>query len=336
MSLLFLEGFELYNTVATDIPRRWTSLSQSGATLPAGRLGGKCVSASGSLQLSRTLPASVATVVVGAAVRLNSALDSNRLVLTLTDAGTAQLSVAVGLDHCFRVYRGTAIGTLLGTSSVSLVTGVWYYIELKATINNTTGTYEVRLNGVNVASATGQNTRNTANNSANGVQFGVINYDWAFDDIYICDTAGSVNNDFLGDIQVVTIQPTGAGSNTGFTPSAGANYAAVDDTTPDDDTTYVEHATASTRDTYAFADLAGTVTAVKGVQTVLLARKTDSGSKTLGDSVKSGATTSDGTAVSPSTSYTYLTNVRETDPDTAAAWTASGVNAAEFGMKVGA
>jgi hypothetical protein len=33
------------------------------------------------------------------------------------------------------------------------------------------------------------------------------------------------------------------------------------------------------------------------------------------------------------TAYNYVLQMRETDPDTATAWTVDGVNAAEFGIK---
>ena len=56
----------------------------------------------------------------------------------------------------------------------------------------------------------------------------------------------------------------------------------------------------------------------------------------LHQTVKSGTTTSDGDAFNiADDSYTSIQRVLETDPDTSSAWTVSGVNAAQFGIKTG-
>lgn len=342
MSLLFMDGFETTSGSSADLLRKWTNATVTGGSLPTGRISGKAIAGSSTVTLTKTLSASYATLVAGCGWKIGSSAPSSlRVILAFYDsAGSQQVGLYWLTNGLLAVYAGAG-ATLLGTTAVSVTDGMWYYIEFKATIHNTTGAYEVRVNGVNILSATGQNTRHASSvlNSAAGVQVGAASAPWTVDDFYICDTAGSVNNDFLGDIQVYDVLPSGAGSNTNFTPSAGSNYACVDDAAgavADDDTTYVEHATAATRDTYAFANLPAATTAVKGVQTCILARKTDSGSKTLGDSCKSGVTTSDGTAASLGVNYQYLLNIRETDPNTAAAWTLSGFDAAEFGQKVGA
>ena len=67
-----------------------------------------------------------------------------------------------------------------------------------------------------------------------------------------------------------------------------------------------------------------------------MVRETDATSMTLNTLIKSGATEDAGTGeVIGSTSYKVLKRIAETDPNTAAPWTVSGVNAAQFGVKVG-
>ena len=95
--------------------------------------------------------------------------------------------------------------------------------------------------------AAGQDTRGvTANATADGLQLGMGSIPngtptWDVDDLYVLDGTASTpaNNDFLGDVRVEGLDPNAAGSNAAWTPSAGANYACVNETPPTDDTSYV-------------------------------------------------------------------------------------------------
>jgi hypothetical protein len=40
--------------------------------------------------------------------------------------------------------------------------------------------------------------------------------DNAIDDLYVCDSTGSTNNTFLGDVRVDTVRPIGAGNYSEF------------------------------------------------------------------------------------------------------------------------
>ena len=86
----------------------------------------------------------------------------------------------------------------------------------------------------------------------------------------MCDTGGSANNDFLGDVRVETLFPTADGANTAWTPSAaGSHFNKVNEATgtfPDGDTTYVADATPGDRDTYVMSDLAAAAGNVYGVR----------------------------------------------------------------------
>jgi hypothetical protein len=67
-----------------------------------------------------------------------------------------------------------------------------------------------------------------------------------------------------------------------------------------------------------------------------MAKESDATSLTLNTLIKSGATEDAGTGeVIASASYKVLRRVSETDPATGVAWTVSGLNAAQFGVKVG-
>jgi hypothetical protein len=65
-----------------------------------------------------------------------------------------------------------------------------------------------------------------------------------------------------------------------------------------------------------------------------LVKKTDNGTHNITNQCKSGATDSAGTSTTPGVAYAYLADIYSTDPNTSAAWSASGVNAAKIGLKV--
>lgn len=230
-------------------------------------------------------------------------------------------------------------GSELGRSTTANMTATnWYYIELKVFIDNGAGTVDVNVDGISVLSLTSQDTLQGTLADIAAVRFyGTNNGAWNFtyDDIYICDDSGSVNNDFLGDSIVTGIFPNAAGDDTDWTPSAGDNYAAVDEDPSDDDSTYVESSTSTDSDLYNYGSVSGLGT-VHGVQINTTLRETDVEPYSVYNVCKSGTTTSKGSTVPVgSVAYTHRERVLEEDPDTSAAWLMAGINAAQFGVEVG-
>jgi hypothetical protein len=278
---------------------------------------------------------SQATWVVGAAAYPTSAA-ALAISISLLDGGTAQLTLTTNASSGFTLYRGTASGTVLGsTSGPVLSNGVWAYIELKATINNTTGAYEVRVNGDSVLSASGVDTQNSANATADQVSFN-SGLDTYIDDVYILDGTGSApHNDFYGDVGVYPSLPSGAGATAQWDASAGSNYQCVDDATPNGDTDYVSTSTLNEIDTYAMGNITPTTGTVFGVIRYNYARKDEAGPRSIADVIRSGGVDyANATNHALSTSWQYFTDVYEQNPDTSAAWTISEVNAAEAGQKL--
>lgn len=186
------------------------------------------------------------------------------------------------------------------------------------------------------------NTQATGNATANQIFVGTNNnpgngiHDY-IDDLWICDGQPGLTG-YQGDCSVKALLPTGAGATTQLAATgAASNYAAVNEATQNGDTSYVASATAGQEDTYAMADLSATVAAVKGLQTVLVARKDDAGPRTVAPVLRpGGAGGSDqvGASVPLVASYAMQLQVWETNPATSAPWTPADVTAAEVGMKV--
>jgi hypothetical protein len=241
----------------------------------------------------------------------------------------------------------TRNGTVLGTTAVSLSLNTYYHIEFKTTISDTVGTVQLWINGASQLNLTLQDTKNTANATGNIVFIGSITNrnnaaNWDYDDIIIYDgqtTDANGNTDItgpIGDCGLVWLLPTAAGANTQFTSPGGANYTAVDDATPDGDSTYVESSTVGHIDTYTLADLPATVTAVKSLAVVNYARKTDVGSRGMKAMLNSSSTNYPHAAaeIPLADSYLYYFSGWGSHPAAGASWTPTTVNSLEAGQKV--
>ena len=262
------------------------------------------------------------------------------VLAALIDVGTYQVSLNVEPDGTLGVYRGDAgaSGVQLGTTSSGLSTDTWAYVEWKTTIHGSTGITEVKINGESLLSLEDQNTQASGNGTANQVQLGgeIVTYVGGYwEDLYICDGSGSIRKDFLGDLRVQAILPDGAGNYSQFTPSAGANYQNVDDSPPDDDATYNESSAAAQKDSFTMGDLAGGLIAeILGVQTNLWMKKTDAGVLTASPFLRISSTDHTAASHSPSAeSYADYMRIWEQNPDTAANFSVSDINALEPGYE---
>jgi hypothetical protein len=342
MALLFCDSFDHYTTLT----QKWDAVSAnvaiSSASARFGTAGGFRNNDQSIRVIRKSFGTNATTLIAGAAFQPGSLSAGNQSgILAFADGGTAQVTVLCDSTGQLTMNRGTNTATL-GSSGLRLLTfGRWYYIELKAVIDPSAGSFEVRVDGVTWISGTGLNTRATANSQANGLLLsngvggGASLASW--DDVYCCDTTGTANNDFLGDVGVRAVFPTGAGSSAqasrGGTDS-GANWSQTDEATPNDDTDYVLDSTVGHKDLYAMGDLAATVSSVKAVQLLYRSRKDDAGTRTLKGKVKHSTTEGNGADQPQSASYAYFRDVFETNPSTGAAWTPSEVNAVEAGFEV--
>jgi hypothetical protein len=334
MSLLFCDGFDdgMYN-------QKWTR-SSAGLTPVAGRNGNGAQM--GNQAVWRQLNASEehATIIMGGALRITGFTGwtgSPRILGAWSDNhATEHISMGVNSSGIITVFRGSS--TLASTSGSVITAGInYYYIELKVVLHDTTGSYELRVNGTTLLSATNIDTKNAGTKTViDSVQYctltGTAGPIW--DDVYICNGAGATNNDFLGDIAIETLYPNGAGSSTQWTPSSGANYAAVDETGVPNTTDYVTSSTAGQKDTYTFDDLTRTSGTVKGVQVSSYAHNGDTGTISFRNVARSGGNESTGQSNSVITTWTGYEDVFETDPNGGGNWTIAAVNSAEFGVQI--
>lgn len=323
-----MDGFE-----AADAFLKWP-LSVGGGTSTTTRFstGRSWLVNNFTYYLSRSITPS-ATVYVGAAIRVPTT-DGTQVLAFGADNGTF-------VHHNIRLTGATTLALYSGNTLLASYThtsafaGNWFYFELSGTVATSGGTGIVRIDGVTVINFTGSTKTGGTSTNIDMVRVQGDNSGGKYvDDFYICDGTGTApQNTFLGDVKVTSLVPNAAGSSTQFTPSVGANYTTVDEL-PYSATDYVSSGTSGQRDTYALTDLAATAGSVYGVQTNIIAKKTDAAPIALRPAVKSGATVYYGPNLNLSSNDNILMDTRQTNPATSASWTATEVNALEAGFEV--
>ena len=217
-------------------------------------------------------------------------------------------------------------------------TGQWNYVEIKYTIHDSTGSYEVRVNGVNVLSASGIDTDFTNVGDVERHIFVCAVNNQKFDDIYICDDSGAEFNDWLGDqYTVIGIVPGGDTAQLDWSAQpAGSHYQNIDEDGGNDNNDYVYDSTLGNEDLYDYDNLPVSPSDILLLDIWTQAALDIVGSESLIVTCQSGVTHSDGpTETVTDTNYTTFHRLLSQDPNTAAAWTEAGLNAAQFGVKVG-
>ena len=323
MALLFMDGFDL-----ADSAIKWGYAGGTNATTSTTRFSYGLALNLNTSAFYKDITASTTTY-VGFAVRTNGM--SPEIYFAGDNAATSHIRCVIGPSG-FTVYRGA---TQIAIYNTPIVSTNYYYVEYAVTISSTVGSVVCRLDGVQLINFSGNTKNGGTNDSVDRLTFNVPSGGGWFDDCYICNnTGGAPYNNFLGDVRVYSLSPTGAGTSTQWTPDTGSNYARVNEV-PYSAANYVQSNVSGNRDTYALTDLpGGAVTTIYGMQNNVIAKRTDAGAISVRPAVKSGATVAYGTNTALGVSDASIRDLRTTDPDTATAWTVSGINALEAGMEV--
>lgn len=332
MALLLFEGFD-GNGLTTG---KWVGFNGI-VSATGGRNGTNGVSMScnnASCLVSRSWAGSD-TIIVGLAVTVHTA-DPNINQLSLREGGTTHIAIQTKpITGQVILYRN--VTQIAASANAVCPASTIQYLEIKTYVHSTLGTVSVRLNGTEIISFSG-NTRNGGTGVMDNIAFGSnsgTGAQFRFDDLYVCDTTGSKNNDFLGDVFVQIVRPNGNGNYSQFVgqdSDSTNNYLNVDETTSDGDTTYNQAGTATNKDSYAVGDLTGSNT-VLGVQVGTMAKHTGSGG-TMRHLVRRSSTDAFGATKTPAASYDHALHLWESDPIASADWTITNFNASEFGVEI--
>jgi len=350
MALRFIDSCDHYATA--DINKKWTY--PTAVIANNGRNGTNCLRHTAQSTTSKVIDHQ-STLIFGAAFFFRAAgngVSASPLIIFQDLTGLSivnQVYVTFNNDQTFSIISGVDIHDnpiVLAQSSATAQLNTYQYIEFKATISSSISahTCQLSLNGTVIADApAASNTKQSSNSTANTVAiftpyFGSM--DW--DDVYICDgTVGAAgasrpNNDFLGLIIVEAIYPVGVGAASDFTNSGGNhlnNYTYVNETPPDNDTTYVKSSNPGDFDLYAYGSIFNTST-IYGVSHILDVRKDQAGARVAAPMTRIASTNYQGNNIPLTSEYQYNLQISEINPATTAVWSKNDVNNAQFGIKL--
>jgi hypothetical protein len=258
-------------------------------------------------------------------------------------AGVTQLALRLNPNGQLQFYLGSGTGTPIGSASSALTIqpNVYVYLETAVTIGASgTGSVKCNVNGANVITATGVTTQSSSNAWVNCFQFGATTANSPFyDDWYMLDGTGSAPyNTFLGPIQVRGDVPTAnsvVGGRNAWTPTSptGVNYSNVANI-PASSTKFNADSNPGDYDMFRYNSLPSNVTNVLATNEWATLLLDSAGARTVALNTYSNGTDSIGTSFTPSSTAALYNKVSLVDPHTSSAWTVSGVNAAEHGVKV--
>lgn len=349
MALLWCDGFDHYGTGATGksnmLEGPYAELGgnpSSTITTENLRTGSGNWRSSFSLSsnsiLRRVLGGLRNTVGTGAAFYFSNmpvSNDATRLIDFRNDANASLIRLILQTTGTLKVeYPGGSFTT----DAPVVVSESYQHIEMLCFRDPTNGSIEVRVNGVTVISLSSINTGSTPFAQMaycyNPSPSGASSLTAHIDDLFCYDDTGSFNNSFIGDRRVITLFPTADTISADFTAVGSATgFGAINQTTPDGDTTYITSATVGDESEFEYANLPGGISTISAVVSVAMSRKTEAGPTNLEVAAVSGASVTPGADRPLTERYTYWQDVFETDPASAAPFTPAEVNAMKLRFK---
>lgn len=348
MAGYFADGFDNYSASA-DITRNWNGGSMSGWTYNStgGILGGGCIRAASVASPSLYTPAlfniGQGTQVGGAGWFKASAApasnsSSERLLGLVTNAlGNAGPFINISTTGVL-LLKNASNSTIL-TGSTNVCDNAWHFLEFSLAMQSGT-TAVCRLYVDTVMNWNGSFTTPGFNGNAVGWFLGCTSnasntYTW--DDLFFFDNASpspQVGDFPMGGKLNTTLRPA-SDILAQFTPLTGpTNYPNVNEQAPDEDTSYVQSGTSGQADEYLYGALGFNPISISMVQLVTRVKNPSGGTITYKERCHSGATTSDGPAITAPASYQNSRRILNQDPNTSSAWTPSNLASAKFGYTV--
>lgn len=345
--LKFMEGFETYHTVldtniTAQLIKVWTGnvTNSDGILLKAGRTGGLAImlDGTGSDVAAALMGPNIGVesdCVAGIGIKTPATFTLVRPLFSFMDNATEQVGLYLNATGFLEFRNGS--GTILQTSSLPIAAATWYYFECKFVIHNSTGSYQVKQDGVTVLAGSAVDTQNTVNATFDRIRIGGYGKGaraLLVDDIYVNDASGSVNNTFLGNFRTRLMVADAAGDNAEWTPNTGTNFEAVEEIPSDSDTTYIATASVGALDLHNQTSLAHGGTSIVGVLSRLIARKEEDDAGVALVHKPGGGTAQVGATLAiTSTSYVVQSVLLGLNPETGLAWNQTQINGLQIGVK---
>ncbi len=260
------------------------------------------------------------------------------------DPATLKLDVLAGGTANSVGLRVDGASVFSSNSMSAIVEGNWYVIQGKWFAHASTGNIVLKVNGVTVASFTGNTTASgsTVDNTQHGSRpLGSLTgtgFDIYLDDIAFNDSSGGKENSYPSLGGVYALKPTSDGATSQWVRSSGtANYQAVDELPPNT-TDYVYSSTSGEKDLYGISSLPAEVTTVSLVQPVAIVALASAGSSSVGALLRHNTTnyrSGDTGIVNVTPSYVAVRgSIYYEVAGGSGAWTPEQVNALQIGVEI--
>lgn len=264
---------------------------------------------------------------------LPSASDMHPCFISWRDGSNVALySLTVGTTGNLQLRSGDYNGSIVAETTGPVITANgWWHIEARL-FSNSSGNIEVRVEGIPVIDYDADTAASVASqvsiiNDPTTFGFGVGLY---IKDFVVWNGTGSLNNDFLGSVLVTSLLPA-SDVALNWTPSTGSDGYSILDNVPPNDAQYLSAGDPPPAAyVCSLTNLPDDVTSVKALMTMVRAAKSDGGDGSLQTSLISNGDTANGANRPITVAQTYWRDVFETDPDTAAPWLPSAVDAANM------
>lgn len=346
MALLHLEGFGGAGTTAAQMKAYLGRRYELGASTTyiynyPGALSGQCLRIGyNNNSVSMIIP-DTQTIVVGFHYKVDTGPTILQCVVSMTtSSGSGLISILKTTDRELAIRRGSSPGTILGTTTgLNIGTVDWQFVELKIKIHDSEGFFELRVNNKVVLSDSNINTADDASNQTVGkviftTATSPLVYYARYDNIYILDTTGTRNNNFLGPIDISIFRPASDYSVEWSRNGGDNNFSRISETYSDGDTTYVEATDEDALDLYGYGSLSNEED-ILGITIQTECRDTDGDGYTIIASILSDATSDDSAPQLTTATYFIYSYLSETNPKDSKQWDISTLNNAKIGVKVG-
>jgi hypothetical protein len=336
MALLWFDGFdELPDSGQGTYLTSAGYLFALGVSHTVGRGNkGRCVDLTGNTSQLQRYVGSTSEIFTGFGFKYDGSLVVDNVVSFARDTGQA---IEVGL----KVQRTLSNGLQLTNEDGSVIHGqtvgniiqqnVWAYLEHHIVFNGVASKWVCRVNNQQVADITFDGTGLTMDRVAFDKQASGSHF---IDDLYILDTSGTTNIDFLGDVFVENIPLASDASPIQFTPVGSVvNFSAINETGPSDDNKYTVSSAVGARDMFNVAGLNILVDQVFAVMVGIRHRKIGSGAVTVRAVLNDGTVDTLGAEFAPDTDFrTDFLSFSETP--SGSPWTINDFNNITVGYEI--
>lgn len=327
--IFWADSFDHYGTGATTGPTNmgrgvWAQLgnnsiaSTNGARTGTNYLSMGSESGLNAIRARRSIGEARTQVGVGYGIRyptLPNNLDENKGLRLGDVANNSLYTLTVQTDGSIGIYTlgGPDTGSLLGSSAPAvIVANTWHHIEWIVVISTTLGSFSVQVDGVSVLHLDNLNTGSTAITQVEWMDLAGSNdvRNHHLDDVICHD-----GSEFLGPVRVLTLFPAADSTPQDWTVTGAATAAeAVDEATPDDDTSYIGAPIINDLATFEMPELPADLIELVGVYIPILARQEEAGTTTLQVSIITDGLTVAGPSLALTPSYNYKQSVFQEDP----------------------